>query len=203
MSRSWLPGRCMSIIPLLAMTLAGGCATTARPGEIPIGEWVGTGTFVYEYWKSDDEAVNAGRSVHREYSTSLVVRKGTLGGRETVELEIVSLRGSLPGLDNSDRSHLRAALVKAKRLSDSTVLYRMVASQFNPEPDDVLELEDDAPPVSATCMTKDGVTVLQMQYGTDWVDTFRFAGRRLEKTGTWCDEDTGLIHWQEHLERKR
>ena len=184
---------------------AAGCATAGRPGQIPLGQWSGRGMFVYERWDSDDTESDAQDrpTVSREYDTTLNVRSETLGGQDIVRLEIVSKRGSMPGLHIDDQTHLQIALAEAKRVSDSTVLYRMVGSLLNPSPDETLELSEDAPPVSATCSTRHGVTVLQLQYAEDFVDIFRFRGRRVEKTGMWFDENGSLVHWRERLEQQR
>ena len=190
--------------PLVVLTFAAGCATTGRPGEIPLGQWSGNGTFTYEHWTSGEGEADPEDQVSltRDYPTTLTTENSTLDGRDIIKMEIISKRGELPGLHIDDESHLVIALVEAKRVSDATVLYRMVASQFNPGPDDKLKLEDDAPPISASCTTKGNVTVLQLQYAEDFVDTFRFRGRRLEKTGFWFDPDEGFVHWFERLETR-
>ena len=203
--RHWRRRSGVMMLSLASTIAAAGCATAGRPGEIPLGQWSGRGMFVYERWDSDDTESDAvdRPTVSREYDTTLSVRSDILGGQDIVRLEIVSKRGSLPGLHIGDQTHLQIALAEAKRVSDSTVLYRMVGSLLNPEPDETLELEDDAPPVSATCTTRHGVTVLQLQYAEDFVDVFRFQGRRVEKTGMWFDENGNLIHWRERLEQQR
>jgi len=126
-------------------------------------------------------------------------------GREIIEMEIRSQRGALPDL--GEETHLKVALLKAKRVSDATVLYRLVgmASNFDPGPDDELSLsfDDDAPPFGASCITRDGATVLQIHYMDNFVDTIRFQGDRVEKCGVYFDADEGLIHWCEYLRRRR
>ena len=189
--------------PLLALALAAGCATTGRPGEIPLGQWSGNGTFVYEHWKSGEgePKLEDQVSLTRDYPTTLTIKKDTLDGRDIIKIEILSKRGDLPGLHIDDESHLILALVEAKRVSDATVLYRMVASQFNPSAGEKLTLDDSAPPISASCTTKRNVTVLQLQYAEDFLDTFRFRGRHVEKTGFWFNPDEGFVHWFECLSR--
>ena len=189
---------------LLVLLLTAGCATTGRPGEIPLGQWTGQGTFTYEHWSSgegeDDQDDKV--SLTRDYSTTLTIKNSTLDDRDILEVEILSKRGDLPGLHIADESHLVLALVKAGRISDSTVLYRMIASQFNPGADDKLEIDDDAPPSSASCTTKGAVTVLQIQYDENFVDTFRFHGPRVEKTGFWFSPGQAFVHWFERLETR-
>ena len=43
-----------ALAPLLVLSLTAGCATTGRPGEIPLGQWSGQGTFTYEHWPSGE-----------------------------------------------------------------------------------------------------------------------------------------------------
>ncbi|UCG16635.1 MAG: hypothetical protein JSV19_01090 [Phycisphaerales bacterium] len=184
---------------LVLLVLCAGCAGPAPRAEIPFGEWSGQGTFVYERWQSADTAAEdePARSIHRCYPTSLSIRPGQLDGREVVELEIRSDRGPLPELD--DRTHIKAALLKAKRVSDRAVLYRVVGFLINPKQGETLRFLDDAPPVSASCTTTDGATVLQIHYADDFVDAISFRGGHVEKSGTYFTTDEGLIHWSETL----
>lgn len=194
-----------TVTALLAVSLSAGCSTTGRPGEIPLGQWSGSGTFVYERWKSNEG--ESGKDDHvsltRDYSTTLTIKPGTLDGRDIIKMEILSKRGELDGLHIDDETHLIIALTEAKRISNSTVLYHMCGSLFNPGADEKLRSDDDVPPVSASCTFTGGVTVLQLQYDKNFVDTFRFHGRRVEKTGVWFDPDEGLIHWWEQLHARR
>ena len=187
------------VLVILAIRVAG-CAAPGPAGVIPFGEWSGRGSFVYEDWEENENTAPEDRSIQRSYSTSLSIRPGELEGREVVELEIISERGSLPEL--GEKTCLRAALVEAKRVSDSTVLYRMVGSLLNPNPDEKLEFDDDAPSLAASCTTSGGVTVLQIHYMDNFIDTFRFAGRRVEKMGVYFNTDGGLIHWWERLTKR-
>jgi len=209
-SLSRLAGRFATRATLLTFVVAlfcAGCAATGPRGEIPLGQWSGEGVFVYEEWEPGEEQGGApGRhSIHRSYPTSLSIRPGVLEEREIIELEIRSQRGALPDL--GEETHLKVALLKAKRVSDATVLYRLVgmASNFDPGPDDelLLSFDDDAPPFGASCITTDGATVLQIHYMDNFVDTIRFQGDRVEKCGVYFDADAGLIHWCEHQRRRR
>jgi len=196
-----------TLLMFVVALLSAGCAATGPRGEIPLGHWSGEGVFVYEEWGSGGEQGGApGRhSIHRSYPTSLSIRPGLLEGHEIIEMEIRSQRGALPDL--GDETHLKVALVKAKRVSDSTVLYRPVgmASNFEPGPDDELSLsfDDDSPPFGASCITMNGATVLQIHYMDNFVDTIRFQGDRVEKCGVYFDADQGLVHWCEHLLRRK
>ena len=155
----------------------------------------GRGSFVYETWDPDEDP----QSVHGDYSTRLSVRPRTVDGRDYVELEIVSGRGSLPEL--GEKTHLKVALSEGKRVSESAVLYRSAGWLFNPEPGETLDFKDEAAPYCASCMTIDGTTVLQIRYFGNFVDTFRFRGQHLAKAGI-LFEDDGLIHWSEQLTRQ-
>jgi hypothetical protein len=193
---------------LVAITLlSGGCAASGLRGEIPLGQWSGEGVFVYEEWgPGGEQGGTPGRhSIHRSYPTSLSIRPGVLEGSEIIEMEIRSLRGALPDL--GDETHLKVALVKARRVSDSTVLYRPVglASNFEPGSGDELSLsfDDESPPFGASCITIDGATVLQIHYMDKFADTIRFQGDRVEKCGVYYDADQGLVHWCEHLLRRK
>ena len=197
-----------SVIRVLGATLGplvlcAGCAGPAPRAEIPFGEWSGQGTFVYERWQSADPAAKdeQARSIHRCYPTSLSIRPGTLDGREVVELVILSDRGPLPELD--DRTHIKAALLKAKRVSDRAVLYRVVGFLINPKEGETLRFLDDAPPVSASSTTTKGATVLQIHYADDFVDAISFRGGHVEKSGAYFAPDDGLIHWSETLSPRK
>ena len=48
-------------------------------------------------------------------------------------------------------------------------------------------------------MTKDGTTIFQIVYRKNFVDTFRFRHRHLEKTGAYFDPKEHLVHWYEDL----
>lgn len=199
--RPWL-----GIAPLLAMAAFAGCAAPARHGEIPCGLWSGKGAFVYETWKTPaatqpgESEESQPRSVHRRYETTLSIRPVVLDGQDAIEVEIVSDRGPLPEL--GDKTHLRMALVHGKRVSDSTVLYRLADWQFNPDPDAVLSIRGDRPPLAVACTTRGDRAVLAIQYDENFVDMFRFQGDGVEKAGMFYSKDDGFIHWTERLHRR-
>jgi hypothetical protein len=194
---------------LLAVCLAPGCVAPGPRGELPIGCWSGQGAFVYETWpgsattKPFDSSATA-QSVHREYKTTLCIQPGRIEGRDAIMLDILSARGGLPGTkDLGDETHIKAALVKAKRLSDSTVLYRFLALRYNPKSDEELQVDEAASPVGATCTTVGDRTFLQVQYMRDFFDVFRFEGAQVEKTGVLFNPDSGMITWVESLSKSR
>lgn len=180
-----------------------GCASPGPRGEIPFGQWSGEGTFVYERWKAEDDKTKdeGPQSIHRDYTTTLSIQSAQLDGRAVVEMEIHSDRGPLPGL--GDATHLKVALSEAKRVSDSTVLYRVVDELFNPKPDEELSYREDGPPFGATCTDRDGTTILQLQYDDRFVDTFQFRRNQVEKYGSYGEKNEGFIHWFENLSRRR
>jgi len=191
----------------LVVFLAAGCVAPGPRGELPVGCWSGAGSFVYETWPGAAttqpvDASAAPQSLCREYKTVLCIRPARLEDRDVVELDIRSARGPLPGAKDMDNeTHIKAALVKAKRVSDSAVLYHVIALQYNPGPNEELKVDEKAPPFAASCLTVDGRTVFQIQYMKNFVDMFRFEGPRVEKTGVYFDPDGGLIHWVEMLRR--
>ncbi len=180
------------------IALAAGCASPGPRGELPFGEWSGEGTFVYERWQDEDQKEPL--SIHGEYTTTLSIRPGRLGDREVIELEILTERETLPGW--GDKTLLRAALVEAKRVSDSTVLYQVVACLLNPEPGKELEPDDHFRPYEAVCTTRGETTTFQISYEPKFVDTFRFHGPYVEKTGILGPEDWGFCQWFERLKRR-
>ncbi|HUU85192.1 MAG TPA: hypothetical protein VM243_16960 [Phycisphaerae bacterium] len=194
---------CSSVVLLAAIALASGCAAPGPRGELPFGEWSGRGTLAYEAWPKpgDGEQEPKALSIHRSYPTTLSIRPGKIGDREIIEVEILSERGRLGEDEEDTRSHLRLALVQAKRVSDATVLYRVVDFKYNPGPDAELRFNDDAPPVGATCTDVGDARVFQIPYMEGFFDTIRFRANRAEKWGVFFDKDSGLIHWAETLTR--
>ena len=193
----------------------------SRPGEIPLGEWTGRGVFIYQHWEDEDESLiddvfrtdddivdlleddsvagRRGGVVHRRYTTRLSVWDEEWDDRDVIVMEIRSRRGRLAEL--GDETHLMLAFEEARRLTRATVLYRMISMTFNPEPDSEPLLKDDAAPVTASCTTTGDVTVLQIHYMDNFIDTLRFEGRRVEKTGMYHTRD-GMVHWNEELKKR-
>jgi len=189
------------ILAIAVGCLGPGCAAPQAGGVLPFGDWSGHGLFVYENFKpaKDDADSSDPRSIHREYSTTLSIQPAELDGRDVIKMTIRSKRGELPDL--MDETHLIVAMVEARRVSDSTVLYRSVAQQLNPEPGERLEFDDAAPPAGASCTTLDGVTTFIIEYMENFVDVFRFKGNRVEKRGTYFNKKEGFVHWTETLRK--
>ncbi len=190
--------------PALVIVALSGCTAAGPRGEIPAGQWTGQGVLIYEHWKPADEKTEGPQpqSINRAYPTRMSIRPAQLDGREVIELEIRSERGPLPGMEGK-ATHLKAALVKAKRVSDSMVLYRLVDLLVNPGADEALGFDDGAPPFGASCITVNGTTTVQIEYMDNFVDTVRFKGDHVEKSGVYFDIKEGLIHWVEHLTRSK
>jgi len=185
------------------LTLTQGCSAGRHLTEIPVGQWQGRGFFVYEVWPSAEEAETqpaAPTRLYRSYPTRLVIRRLAAGERKAFELDILSERGPLPEL--GDRTHLKAALIEAGRISPAATLYRLADWKFNPQSDAVLNLNRPEAPLAASCISFDGTMILRIRYDEEFTDTFRFRGSRLEKDGI-LHADTGLIHWSERLDRRK
>jgi hypothetical protein len=204
---------------LLLLSLLAGCAepcaqfgpapsqsiTPASQAGLPTGRWAGEGTFVYEEWKAGEGSPAATKpagqdEISRSYPTTLSIRPGELGGHPVILMEIESDRGAIPDLGT--KTLLKAALVEAKRVSATTVLYRLVGMVVNPDPNESLTFDEQAPPYAASATTNHGVTTFQIDYSNNFTDVFRFRGPELDKAGSYYREDEGLIHWTEHLVRQ-
>lgn len=187
-----------------AIAFWAGCASPGPRGELPFGEWAGQGTLVYEAWASSEDTEEEAKraSVLRSYPTKMSIRPGRIDDREVVEIEIMSERGRLADEDKDAQTHLKLALVKAKRVSDSTVLYRVVAFLYNPGPDAKPTFNEQAPPFSAVCSELWGAKLFQIPYMENFFDNIRFRGRQAEKSGVYFDDDSGIIHWSERLTRR-
>ena len=151
---------------------------------------------MYETWKTDEGAKPA--SIHRTYPTKLSIQPGELGGHKVLLLEIESDRGALPEM--GEKTTLKVALMEAKRVSETTVLYRLVALGGNPN--EALAFSDSAQPCAASCTSSAGVTVFVINYSVKFTDVYRFQGRELDKAGSIWDEKQGMVHWTEHLVRQ-
>jgi hypothetical protein len=197
----WCRASAVSFL-LAVAALCVGCASTGPRDEIPLGRWAGEGTFVHECWKDASRTTEV-QDIHRSYPTTLDIRRGKLKGDEIVELEIRSKRGSLPDL--GDETHLKVALVKTKRVSDTTVLYRMVGLLLNPDAGETYSSDELALASAARCTSVGAETVLQIQYTENFTDTYRFRGRHLEKSGIYLDAESNqrLVHWWEQLTRRK
>ena len=161
-----------------------------------MGEWNGRGTFTFERWGEPENIA----SIHRDYDTWLRIRNSEVDGQPALELEIISERGELPEL--GPRTHLRLALVEAKRYDDGAVLFRVAGPIYDPKPEQQPKFESDAPPYGASLMQTRNGSMLQIAYQEGFVDTFRFRSKGLMKAGTFTVED-GSIHWVEALVQRK
>ncbi|MCG3129895.1 MAG: hypothetical protein FLDDKLPJ_00633 [Phycisphaerae bacterium] len=186
----------------------------ARAGlKLPVGEWVGDGTYVYETWvktpgkdaPAPDKDAPAPVTTTNRYPAQVTIKPSTLDGRPVVEFQIVSRHKDVGVL--SDDVRIRFAVEEAKTLSDAAVLYRTVAWSTNPAADEKLT-RDPAPAAPTASLIRDGEDlVFQIHYEPGYTDTFRFRGPTLEKTGTITatsedDPEQGFIHWVETLRRR-
>jgi hypothetical protein len=178
--------RCAAVLGLLMS----GCASSS-PVKIPCGEWTGCGTFAYERWAPPEKAA----SIHRDYPTRLKIHQCEFENQPATEIEIVSEHGGIPGLSD-EKTHLRLALVEERRPRESIGLYRVVP--LDPDRKNPPEVDDDAPPIAASCMKSRNGIVLHINYAEGFVDSFWFRGRGLTKAGSLA-QDTGIIHWTETL----
>lgn len=183
------------ILLLSILTIASGCTSQGHRGEIPLGTWSGEGVVVSERWKHDDDDSEP-ESISHRYPTTLTIRPSVLDGHEVIQMEIHSYHNDMPSTDDV---HIKAALVKAKRVSDVITLYKLVDFKFNATPENDLHFKEDGPPYAASCTSRDETTILQIVYSENFVDTFRFQGRHLEKTGAFFDPKEQLVHWYEDL----
>lgn len=190
-------GVCLSAAVCLVCNA--GCASQGRRGEIPLGSWSGEGFVVCEQWKQHDDDDAETKSLAFRYPTTLTIQSTVLDGHSVIELEIHSIHHVQPGITDT---HIKAALVKVKQVSDSLALYRLVDISFKPSSDSKLQDHEDTPPYAASCWSQGDMSILQVAYLDNFVDTFCFRGRHLQKTGVFGDPKEQLVHWSEHLRKQ-
>lgn len=184
-------------VVVLAILPAVGCR--ALGPQIPVGYWAGEGTVVYTAWgDSQNEAVIDQTTVQR-YPTDLRIGRDQLDGRDVLVMEILSERRHLPKLD--DETHLRVALQEVGRPTPEVTLYRVVAWQFNPKPNQALAWEEGRPPVSASAIQSEHGVTVEIRYMERFVDTLYFEGNQARKSGVVFSEAEGFAHWSEKLRR--
>ncbi len=182
--------------------LSAGCTVSELKDGIPVGEWHGQGVFVYRFWGTEGKATSqpsSPASLSRTYPTHLTIRQVSSGGKDFIELDILSERGSLP--EWGEETHLKIALAKAKCVSDTATLYRVVDWEFNPALNEALNLEKEGASIAASCLRLGETTILAIRYSKNFNDIFRFRGDSLQKDGLICDEK-GIIQWSESLKRR-
>lgn len=192
-----------ALTAIAVIAWAPGCAAPGPRGVLPFGEWSGDGTYVYEAWGAQDEDDEAPqpRRLHRSYPTTLSIRPDRIDEQDIVVMEIRSKRGAFQEDSEDTETHLLLALLEGRHVGDNTVLYRVVDFAFCPGMEYKLHIEDDAPPVGATCTDVGDALVFQIPYKEGFFDTIRFRGNRVEKWGVFFDEKSGLIQWAESLTR--
>ncbi|QOJ15003.1 MAG: hypothetical protein HRU75_10250 [Planctomycetia bacterium] len=196
------------VAAVLALSAASGCSSSStrdRAWGIPLGEWEGSGTFVYECRSRHgpdgrDECEGQERIV-RDYPTTLRIERAVLDGHDVVVLKILSSRGDIPHLDN--RTDLRVALVESQQVHPRVRMFRMVAAQFNPSEGERMSYEPPHDGAYHGVLLQTGdQTVLQLHYQSDFVDTLRFSGSGVDKAGLVQSDEVGLVHWSERLRRR-
>ena len=202
---------------LVAGMLAIGCAGCGGPAivgehrrtamsslqsDIPLGEWAGEGIFVCEIWGDSsaggEPVATQPVSNHRRYPTRFSLRERDRDGRPTIEMEVRSENGGLTTDEAGAETHFVVALMEPKRVGDSASVYRLAGPSEWPEREP--KPRSDVP-YAATCMTHEGITYLQIHYLDRFVDTLRFSGNTVEKSGMILTPKEGLVHWVERLER--
>jgi len=169
-----------------------GCTST--PKGIPTGEWLGEGTYVDYEAIGQEKLINLieSRAKDNVYQTSLKISRQRMYDRDTLVFDIRSKRGELFNLDDNE-SHVRFALVPLKTLEHRAGLYAVVQWEYNPSKDRRVSEEEFNKQIqiaSASCIRRDGATVLQINYITPseddpicFSDFFLFEGHRVRKSG--------------------
>ncbi len=198
------------IVWLLAASI-GGCALPRPDGTIPLGQWTGEGWFVAEKWATPGTVPATTepaepQSGHARYCTTLSISPIRLEGHDLVELKIQSEHADDPIWKDDQAVRLTVLLEEGKRVSESIVLYRLVDWRYNPKADQRPMLYTSRRPgYAASCFSEGGETVLVLNYESEFVDTIRFRGSQVEKTGSYHvknDQKGTLIHWMEQLHRR-
>lgn len=188
-----------------AMVILSGCAS--QPARLPMGKWRGGGVYAYATETGGDHPdPSKSISTSDRYPTTLTIRRGKLGDRDVIQLEVISKHEDGPGVLKSD-VHMRMALEESKRINDDCVIYRVLASSFNE--DEELKPLSDQPMPSASCLRSGPDLVFQVNYpeSEGMSESYRFHGDRLDKFGTIYapkdeSDEIGLIHWTEVLHRR-
>ncbi|HUN82228.1 MAG TPA: hypothetical protein VMV81_12050 [Phycisphaerae bacterium] len=200
---------------LLLPVVFAGCAMPGKGGAIPTGHWAGDGFYVAEGWnkpgqpppKNPDEP----RSGHGCYPTTLSICPVQIDGHNLIDIRVYSRHANDPvfkkdTFEKDEGVRLKALLEEAKRIDDCTVLYRLVDFDVGPEcREGTPGKYKPAPGIAATCTTHGGECTLILNYNNEFVDTFTFEGREVEKSGSFFSDEKGeaaIFHWVERL-RKR
>ncbi|MCG3137416.1 MAG: hypothetical protein HJJLKODD_01260 [Phycisphaerae bacterium] len=206
-----------------SLALSMGCAT-AHPGQPPFGIWEGSGHFTRLVNQKDaatgDPIAGQWAMIQRDYRTVLNIRPAELDGHEVIILDIYSYSGVLEDDNEKKDVHLRVALEKVpdsacansapaddhyaphQATADTLSTYQLVAKEMNSDPEVALKYDPaDNGPAPVFCLTRNGMTTLQICYDNRYWDFFRFVGSDVEKSGQMYD-DNQAIQWVEKLHRK-
>ncbi len=225
MTRNHLLCRCPLMLGLFcvsgtAVLLQLGFQKAAAPSgvKLPVGEWSGEGQYAYETWPKQPAAdAPAAISTTSRYPTRLSIRAEKLEGRDVLMFDILSKHKEVGVL--KDDVHAVLAFEEVKRLSDTVLLYRLVAHEMNPSEGEALHYENSAPQASGSLFREGGDLVFSVQYDENNSETYLFSGAAsgrigdVRKIGLIAaergDEEersrenvSGFIHWVETLKKK-
>jgi len=193
----------MAAVAGWAAALLAGCH--APPTGVPTGQWRGQGIYVdCEAFPAGTPAATTQRVQARRYDTMLTIEEGTVAGHEGLLVEIISRRGTLMNLGNTE-TRLRFGLIEMDRLPGGHAIYAAVEADAADSP------RRNFASASAV-QTRDGV-VLQVCYSLPteqahqcFADTFEFLADRVVKTGRmiWTGKEHGAeklmsVYWVESL----
>lgn len=179
--------------------------------KLPVGEWSGEGQYAYEVWPKEAGAgAEPPISAASRYPTRLSIRADKLDGHDVLIFDIVSRHKDVGVL--KDDVHAVVAFEEAKRLSESTLLYRLVDIELNSNEGQPLHYQIEVPPASASLIHAGDDLLFLTQHGENFNETYRFIGgakgtvTEVQKFGfasPGSDEnEAGFIHWVETLKRK-
>jgi len=186
----------------MVLAATGGCT---GPGEIPIGTWSGTGTFV-DYEAVAGETAAEERAQSRSYETELTISETRAFGRDALRFDILSKRGTLFNVPD-EKTELHFVLLPLRTLDGGEVLYAGVEAD-NVGSGGAGGLPADSVARATSLRTPTGL-VLHLDYGdphkeSTFVDTLHFLADRVVKTGTFTSDrnDGGKVArvwWTEQL----
>ena len=211
----------------------------SNPLAIPTGTWQGTGTYLdykqtQTVGKHDSRRPNSLLDLDNkssglgDYATSLHIYNQNIDGMDVTIIEIESLRGKTPQLDD-EATRVRLALRERSRSGDNVVVLETVSWEYNPNFAKPVEPQKEDTWVTGTLMAVGNTVVLQVYYmvphegdSTSFYDTFVFRGNELLKSGSIVNHtrdevdpekepqllydslDTrGMISWTEKLTRTK
>jgi hypothetical protein len=166
-------------------------AGCGAPGEVPVGNWAGHGTYVdYEGVLAEGQNVAQTRARSRAYETTLKITSTRVFGRDALLLDIHSKRGKLFNV-GGDETTLRGVLVELERLDNGSTLYAAFDARAVESPEAAADLPAMTLAQATSVQTPRGL-ILQLHYnrpGRDdgvFTDTFHFLPGRVIKTGSYA-----------------